>query len=136
MRKLPFSLALVGLALWAPPTFSQVGPPNTIQCNAFAPFTGTAGAAIVITGNVAKTIAICGWHVTSTSSTTTTFQITAGTGAACGTGTITVTPALNVTITAPSADHIDYASLSYAGPNNICVNAPASVTGGIWYSQF
>jgi hypothetical protein len=124
------ALALCGAAK------AQIGPPNQVQCNQFVSFTGTGAAALIMTGAAGKTIFICGWHVTSTSNTTTTFQLTAGTGATCGTGTITVTPALNVTITAPSADHIDFASLSYAGPNNICVNAPASITGGIWAGQY
>jgi hypothetical protein len=124
------SLALCGGA------HAQVGPPNSVLCNQFVNFTGTGAAATVITGVAGKAIYLCGWHITSTSSTTTTFQITAGTTATCGTGTVTVTPALNVTITAPSSDHIEFATLSFPGPANICVNAPAAVNGGLWAGQY
>lgn len=125
--------ALVILALFP----AQVGPPNNIQCNQFVSFTGTAAEAQILAAATGKTTVICGWHVTSTSATTTTFQLFAGSGTNCGTGSTTITPPLNVTLSAPSADHIDYASLSYPSPNNaLCVNAPASVTGGIWAGQF
>jgi len=137
MRKLVAAL-ITWLAL-AAPALAQIGPPNQVQCNAFATFTGTGAVATVIPGVAGKVIYFCGWHITSTSSTTTTFQFSVGTAANCGGGT-NITPALNVTITAPSQDHIDYATLSYGSsggsPNNVCVNAPATVTGGIWYGQY
>ena len=119
------------------PAQAQIGPPNQIQCNSFVNFTGSGAAARIIQGVSGKVIYICGWHVTSTSSTTTTFQLTVGTGTNCGTGTITVTPALNVTITAPSTDHVEFASLSYGANSggtaqDVCINAPATVNGGLW----
>lgn len=134
MKKLALAF-LIYLALSCTALAEQVGPPNNIQCNAFASFTGTGAAATIVTAAVGKIIVICGWHVTSTSSTTTTFQFSQGSAANCGGGT-NITPALNVTITAPSADHIDYASLSTPQNFNVCVNAPAAVTGGLWYAQF
>lgn len=134
MKKLFLLLAF----LLAPSlALAQVGPPNQIQCNQFVPFTGTGAEAQILAPATGKTTVVCGWHVTSTSSTTTTFQLFAGSGTNCGTNPVTITPALNVTLTAPSADHIDYASLSFASPNNaICVNAPATVTGGVWAGQY
>lgn len=137
MRKLGLALSLLaalGLCVpWA--ARAQVGPPNTIQCNQFVSFTGTGAVATILAGKAGQIIVICGWHVTSTSSTTTTFQLSMGSAANCGGGT-NITPALNVTITAPSADHVDFASLSLPTNQNLCVNAPAAITGGIWAAQF
>lgn len=137
MKKLLARLLLsVLLAIGtAPVVYAQVGPANQIPCDKTATFTGGGAAAIVITHNSTANISVCGWHITSTSSTTTTFQITTGSGSACGTGTVNITPALNVTITAPSADHIDYAAWSAGLNNDVCVNAPATVTGLLYYSQ-
>src|SRR5262249_23706765 len=90
---------------------AQVGPPNQVLCNQFINFRGSGAAARIIRG-AGKPVYICGWHVTSPSATTTTFQLPTGTGTNCGTNTVNVTPALNVPLSAPSADHIDWASLS------------------------
>jgi hypothetical protein len=141
MRKLGLALAfllglqgpwlgLIGLAQ------AQVGPPNQIQCNKAVNFTGNAALQQILALQAGQSIYICGWHVTSTSGTTTTFQLEYGTGSNCGTGTQVLTPPLNVTLSAPSADHIDYASMQTPAGQALCVNAPATVTGIIWVSQF
>lgn len=138
MKKLgaAFVLLALVLAIWLTQSSrAQVGPPNTIQCNQFVNFTGSGSAATILAGATGKIIVICGWHVTSTSNTTTTFQLSSGSAANCSGGT-NITPALNVTITAPSADHVDFASLSLPAGQNLCVNAPASVAGGVWAGQF
>lgn len=136
MKKLARVLLCLALGLGAPaPVLAQVGPANQIPCDKTAVFTGTGAAAVVITHSGTINTSVCGWHVTSTSSTTTTFQITTGTGSNCGTGTVNITPALNVTITAPSADHIDFAAWSAGQSGDVCINAPATVNGLLYYSQ-
>lgn len=135
-----FWLALAALLAWtywpATEAEAQLGPPNQILCNATAPFTGTGAAATVITGAAGKTIYLCGWHMTNTAATGS-FAITTGTTASCGTGTVTWTPTMSVTSTAPTTDHIEFASLSAAAGANVCVNATVTtVTGVLWYSQF
>lgn len=130
-------LVAFGWLAFSSPDEAQVGPANQILCNQGISFTGTGAEAQVLAAATGKTTALCGWHVTSTSSTTTTFQLFSGSGTNCGTGGVALTPALNVTLTAPSADHIDWASLSVPTPNNaLCVNAPTTVTGILWISQF
>lgn len=140
MRKLLALAPILALAalLWTAlpqPLPAQVGPPNTIQCNGFAPFTGTGTTSTFITGVSGKIVAICGWHVTTSSSASLTFQFVMGTAANCVGGT-SLTPALQITSSAPSADHVDYASLSTPAGQNVCVNANSAVTGGLWFAQF
>src|SRR5215467_9995537 len=112
-RTLPVVLALAiwaalfSLAIWEPPLKAQVGPPNQILCNNTATFTGTGAAAAVATAPASQRLYLCGWHITNTAATGT-FQITYGTGSNCGTNTVNVTPAMSVTSTAPSADHIEF----------------------------
>lgn len=130
-------LIFFGLAS-AAPAQQIVGPQNLILCNKTAAFTGAAALTQLVAGVSGQRVYICGWHVTSTSSTTTTFTLVSGAtvGTACDTSATTLLPALNVTITAPSADHIDYASMQSVTSQNVCVNAPATITGLIYYSQF
>lgn len=140
MRKLGIALsfaAALSLSLWSwtMPAWAQIGPPNNVLCSQAASFTGTGAAATVIAAAAGKTTFFCGWHITSTSSTTTTFQFSNGSAANCGGGT-NFTPAMNVTITAPSVDHNNFAVLSFLSTQNICINAPATVTGVVWFGQY
>lgn len=135
MKKLALGLLALLLAC-APARAQQFGPPNTILCNKSATFTGTGAAAIVIAGVGGQVVNVCGWHITNTAATGT-FSISTGSGAACGTGTVAITPTLSVTSTAPSADHIDYATFNAVVGAGVCVNATVTtVTGVLWYSQF
>lgn len=129
-------LAALGLGPWAP-LLAQVGPPNTIQCNQVAAL--TAGP-IVITqiqaGLTGKIITICGWHITNTGASGT-FSLSYGTGTNCGTGTTTIVPPLNVTSSAPSADHVDFASLSIPAGNALCITpSVATIAGVVFIGQF
>lgn len=133
----------VALFLWAIASAAQaqqiVGPQNAVLCNKSATFTGLSANTVLIAAVTGKVISICGWHVTSTSATTTTFQFTAGTQTTnpCDTGTVTFTPAMNVTLTAPSVDHIDYAAIGTNVSQAVCVTPSAtSVSGLVWYSQY
>lgn len=139
MRRL---LLAVALLLWPSVCWAQggavAGPPNAILCNQTATFTGAAALTTIsgATSTSPARVYVCGWHVTSTSSTTTTFQLETGTGTNCAGNAVVITPALNVTITAPSADHIDYAAWQTAQGGEVCVNAPATVNGLIYFSTF
>lgn len=142
MRKLSLILsflAALSLSLWAwAPLRAEnvVGNPNLVQCNRTQPFTGTGAAAVVVAGTLNKTTFICGWHITNTAATGT-FAITAGTGTNCGTNTVSVTPAMSITSTAPSTDHIEYAGTSAGLSADLCVSATVTtVTGIIWYGQY
>lgn len=137
--------------IWGTPLLAQVGPPNQVQCNniAYASALAAAGTVALTTpvnyasspagglvGIAGKSIYICGWHATGAAGG---FQIVTGTGATCGTGTIALTPAFSVTTTAPSQDHIDYATLSVPAGNNVCLTTTGTVTTfsfGLWYGQF
>jgi hypothetical protein len=146
MKKLSLGLAL-GLALFAGPSaLSQpaiVGPSNAILCNNAAILAvGSTGLTKIITGVAGKAIFICGWHITNTGATGT-LAISIGTGANCGSNTVAVVPAINVTSSAPSSDHIDYATIQtplagVAGtPYDLCVNpSVATIMTLVWYSQF
>lgn len=136
MRKL--ALGLLALFLAFSPTrdvnAQAIGGANSILCNQSAPFTGTGSAAIVITGVANKVISVCGWHITNTAASGS-FNISTGSGAGCGTGNTPVTGTLSVTSTAPSADHIDWATFSAAPGAGVCVNATVTtVTGLLWFT--
>ena len=138
-------LLALGLALYAPipSAFAQgtvVGPGNLILCVAGAQATVvSATTTSLVTGVAGKIITICGWHVTSTQAASSTFQFIYGTqGGPCGTPT-TLTPAFSVTSTAPSADHIDYATLQVPIGQQLCVVTTGSTVGQaiqVYYSQF
>jgi hypothetical protein len=128
-------LGLAGAAL----AQGQVGPPNQILCNKVATFSGLSANTVLISAVTNQRIIVCGWHVTSTSATSTTFSITAGTQTTtpCDTGTITFTPALNVTLTAPSADHVDFGVLGTNLSQAVCITpSNAGISGLVYYSQF
>lgn len=126
----------------------SIGPTNYLTCNKTAVFSGVTGVTSLIAGVSGKTIAICGWHVTSTSGTSATFQFTTGTQTTnpCDTGTVNITPALNVTSSAPSSDHIEFSITTVGNPGiggstttfpSVCVNPSATgISGLVYYSQF
>jgi hypothetical protein len=117
----------------------MVGPGAFIPCVAVGGVpAGSTGLQQAIAADPAglKRIYICGWHVTNTGATGT-FAISYGTGSNCGTGTQTPFPAQNVNSTAPSADHIDYASINTPPGVALCFNfSAATIAGIIYYNQF
>lgn len=126
----------------------SIGPTNTIICNKTATFTGITGVTSLVAGVSGKVIAICGWHVTSTLGTSATFQLSTGTQTTnpCDTGTVNITPALNVTFSAPSSDHIEMAFASAGSPGiggsaiaapSLCINpSAAGIAGLVYYTQY
>ena len=135
-----FGLLLLAafLGVFAPeePAKAQVGPPNQVLCSTSATFTGTGAAASVITAGASQRVYLCGWHITNTAATGT-FAITTGTGTNCGTGTVTVTPSMSVTSTAPTTDHIEFATFNSALGGSFCVNATVTtVTGLLWIGVY
>ena len=142
MKKLALSLlALLALCGTAQ---AQVGPPNQVLCNQTAfvsPSTATTTA--MISAVAGKTIFICGWHVTSTVATQNTFQFEAGTQGGPCTSPTAFTPAFGVINSAPSVDHIEFATLSFASPvggtqQQICVVTTAATALQIlvWFGQY
>jgi len=129
------------LFLLLPPGESeaQVGPPNQILCNGAAILNAAAaGTTQLVTPAAGKTVFICGWHFTTTT-TAGTFQLTTGTGATCATGTpVNLTPAHAISSTAPSADHIDFAWGQGTTGHGLCVTTTASATiaGQVWFGQY
>lgn len=138
MRKLVAALTLLWLAL-AAPAFAQVGPANQILCNkaAFiAPSTATTTS--IVAGVAGQAINICGWHVTSSVSTDNSFQFVSGTqGGPCGTP-VNLTAGFHVINSAPSVDHIEFASLTLPTAAQLCVvtTAATALQIMVWYSQF
>jgi hypothetical protein len=140
MKRLLLLLAL----LWASPCFAQgtiVGPSNAILCNQFAMASPVAAGTISLVAGVAgKSVFICGWHVTSTQTGgTNTFQLEYGTQGGPCTSPTALTPAFNISNTAPSADHIDYASIQTTAGAQLCVVSSGTTVGtaiGVWYAQF
>src|SRR5262249_58519609 len=99
-----------------------------ILCNKTATLApAAAGTTQLVAPASGVTISICGWHVTTTS-TAGTFQIFVGTGATCGTNTVNMTPALAVSSSAPSSDHIEFASFSGATGAWLCITTVTSAT--------
>lgn len=133
-------LILAGL-LWADLAFAQaqVGPANQVLCNKTVSFSGVSAITKLVSGaGTGKSIFICGWHVTNTAASGT-FSVTYGTQVTnpCDTGSGTILPVLNVTSTAPSADHIDYAVAQIPVSTDLCVTPSANTLSGIfYYSQF
>lgn len=143
--KLPFIIGFFSLGAFlgiftAPPQVvqAQVGPANTILCNQLVfQNTSTGVVQTLLAGSTGKIIAICGWHVTTTTSVSQSFQLISGTGTNCGTTSSIVTPAFQLTSSAPSTDHIEFASLSLASGNNLCVQSSGNANQiGVWVSQF
>jgi hypothetical protein len=144
VKKLLFVLALALSAL-IPGAQAQgpiVGPGQYVLCTGAATLAvgpTTITQIIPISGTNAgttKSIYICGWHITNTGATGT-FTISTGTGSNCGTGTAVVVPATNVSSSAPSADHIDYASLQAPVGTNICVTSSvATISYVVYFNLF
>jgi hypothetical protein len=116
------------------------GPPNQILCNKVAQVTvSSATTTSLVAGVAGKSIFICGWHVTSTQATSTTFQLEYGTqGGPCSSPTV-LTPAFSVTSTAPSADHVDYATMQAPVGTQLCTVSTGGTVGQavlVYYSQF
>ena len=135
-------LSLIAAALLCvSPAFPQapVGPPQQISCNKTAYFSSISANTVLVPATAGKLIAVCGWHVTTSSTTSVTFQITAGTQTTtpCDTGTITFTPTLQLLNTAPSSDHIDYATITSQYSQALCINPSSSTIAGlVYYSQY
>jgi hypothetical protein len=140
MKRLLLLLAL----LWAGPALAQgtiVGPSNAILCNQFAMATPVSATTTSLVAGVAgKSVFICGWHVTSTQSGgTNTFQLVYGVQGGPCTSPVTLTPAFNISNTAPSSDHIDFASTQTTAGAQLCVVTTGTTVGtavGVWYAQF
>ena len=141
MSKLMRGLILVLGLMWTGSAWAQgiVGPVNQILCNKIATFTGVATATQLVAPITSQRIVICGWHVTNSSSTAYTFTITYGTQTTtpCDTGAVTLIPALSLTQSAPSADHIDYAVGQTPISQQLCVTPNnTALTGLVYYAQF
>lgn len=135
MKHLLAFLALLGLVNVA--SAQAIGPTNQIFCNKVATLAvGPSSITQIIAANAGQTISVCGWHVTNTAASGT-FSFQYGTGSNCGTGTTTIIPALNVTSSAPSSDHLDYAQIGVPISNAFCVTpSVATIAVVIYYAQF
>jgi hypothetical protein len=120
---------------WAQPTI--IGPAQTAICNQVQFMAvGPTSITTVIPGIAGKSIFICGWHITNTGATGT-FSISLGAGANCGGTPTTLIPAVNVTSTAPSADHIEYAWGQVPAGQSVCITpSVATISAVMWFSQF
>lgn len=131
------AFAALGLGPWAclGPLHAQVGPPNQIQCNSLGTLAaGPTSITQIIAASSGKTVSICGWHVTNTGASGT-FSFQYGTGTNCATGTTTFIPAVNVTSSAPSADHIEFAQISIPLSNAVCITpSVATISAIIFYT--
>ena len=141
MKHLRAALIFLGLVLAAPAlSQSTVGPGQQILCPQSAMATVvTATTTSLVAGVAGKIIVVCGWHVTSTQSTSTTFQLVYGTQGGPCTSPVTITPPFSVTSTAPSADHIDYATATIPAGNQLCVTTTGTTVAQailVYYSQF
>lgn len=145
-RFLPGLAALLAgvllLSLLGTPVFSQqTGPPNQILCGRQAIATiSSATTTSLIAGVSTTSIMVCGWHVTtSNASNPSTFQLVYGTqGGPCSSPT-SLTPAFSVTSTAPSSDHIEFATIQVPLGQQLCVvstGATVQLAVLVYYSQF
>ena len=139
MKRLLFGIMALAAASISP-ALSQgtiVGPGNLIICTKIANMAvGPTAITQVIAAVTGQSIHICGWHITNTGATGT-FAISYGTASNCGTGTTVIITTQNVTSTAPSADHPQYASFSLPVSNALCVTpSVATIAATIYYAQF
>lgn len=136
MRKLAAAIAL-WLVLAAPAFAETVGPANDVLCNKIATLAaGPTSITQVIAAVTNQRVFICGWHITNTGATGT-FSFQNGTGSNCGTNTVTIIPAQNVTSTAPSADHEQFATFDNPISAAFCITpSVATIAGIIYYAQF
>jgi len=131
-------LALLALlALGGPALAQQVGPVNTILCNKKAILTaGPTTITQMVAPVVGQVVNVCGWHVTN-SGASGTFSFSSGNGSNCGSNTVLEIPVSNVTSSAPSADHIEFASWTAPLSMGICITpSVATIAAVVWYSQF
>jgi hypothetical protein len=138
MRLTKFFLAgLFALVAGLAHAQTPVGPPNQVICNNIAILTaGPATITQIQAASGTARIFICGWHVTNTGATGT-FSLSTGTGSNCGTGTATLLPPQNVTSTAPSADHIDYAHIQTPQGVALCITpSVATIAAVVYFAQF
>lgn len=132
---------LLGCALLgASPALPQiVGPTTQVMCGQSVVMeAGPTTTQKIMAGQPGKRIYVCGWHITNTAATGT-FQILTGTTTTtpCDTNPVKVTPVSNVTSTAPSADHIDYAVAQGAVGADLCFTpSVATVAATIWVGQY
>jgi len=129
-----FGLLFSSLAWAQGPT----GPGNNILCNQLAFQTASSSALLtLISGISGRVIYVCGWHVTNSAGAAQTFQLFTGTGTNCATASTALTPAYNVINSAPATDHVEFASISLAPGNNLCIQSSAnSLQPGVWFSQY
>lgn len=136
--KLFLTLFLALTLLCAGPARPEViGTPNQAACNQLVfQSASVATIATILSGVAGKIIYICGWDVTA-SAAGGTFQLSSGTGTNCATTNTNITPPYNVTSTAPATDHADFASLSLAVGNNLCIiSSSTNLQIGIWVGQY
>lgn len=127
------------LAIPVKPALAQspIGPPNQILCNQTAKFSGVSAATVLVASVANNWVLVCGWHITNTAAAGT-FTLEYGTQVTnpCDTGTTTITSALNVTSSAPSADHVDYAQIAVPRGNQLCVvPSVTTIAGMVWFNQ-
>lgn len=139
MRRLAALLALAAALLAiAPAGADPVYQSQTIACTRSAQYAGTAGTALLVTGNALNQIYVCGFAVAASAAST--FQLEYGTGGSCGGGTQTITPAFALPANGSLVDHQTYYAGIPAVPvgNNLCVviggTGPAPVI--VYYAQF
>jgi hypothetical protein len=131
---LGLALTLSSSALSQP---TIIGPAQTAICNQISSLAvGPTTITTAIAGKTGQSIFLCGWHITNTGATGT-FTLTIGSGANCVTSPTVVVQAANVTSTAPSADHVEYATTQIPGGQSLCVTSSvATISYVFWFSQF
>jgi hypothetical protein len=146
MKKLARFLLALALAFSAPVGFasvasaqgSLVGAGNGIICTSMATLAvGSSSLTQIValdpTG-MGRRIVVCGWHITNTGATGT-FSFTQGTGTNCASNATLLIPPANVTSTAPSADHIDFATWQTAPGYALCITpSVATISAIVWYA--
>ena len=141
MKKLLAALGVVGsLSLWASGASPQptiIGPAQTAICNQIVSLAvGPTTITTAIAGKAGQSIFLCGWHITNTG-VSGTFTLTIGSGANCVTSPTVVVQAANVQNTAPSADHVEYATTQIPPGQSLCVTSSvATIAYVFWFSQF
>lgn len=120
--------------LFATGAFAQggpIGPPYQPFCNTtFQSNFVVAATTQLVSGQLATpphAIYVCGWHATT--STSATYQLVYGMGNNCANNQTPMTPALQVSVTAPAVDHIDFSMLTTPLSATIAPNL-CLITGG------
>src|SRR6266700_8150921 len=138
MNKLALLAGAAFLSMGGVAHAQGVGPPIGVLCGNVTVLTNpAAGHNRMVTGIAGKTIALCGYTVSGT--TTGTIQLEQGSGGTtCGTGNVVLSPVISFTANQTVMALTDYADVSIPAGLDLCANTSGTTNFSlaVYWSQF